>query len=121
MAGGAASRLFFRGPIPLGRSGGEPELVRDRAEAAGLEVVDLRTESPRLEFFDVGAMIYFLRKVIWIVPDFSVARYRDRLADLYRSIRENGPFVAHSSRVLVEARKPARASACCSGIRGGVT
>jgi SAM-dependent methyltransferase len=97
---------FFRGPLPLGRMGGEPELVRARAEVAGLDVVDLRSESLRLEFFDVGAMVYFLRKVIWIVPDFSVEKYRDRLADLHRLIEQEGRFVAHSRRVLIEARKP---------------
>jgi len=98
---------FFRGPLPLGRSGGEPELVRARAEAAGLEVVDLRSESLLVEFFDVGAMVYFLRKVIWIVPDFAVEKYRDRLADLHCLIERDGRFVAHSRRILIEARKPA--------------
>ncbi len=97
---------YFLGPIPLGRSGGEPELVRDGARAAGLEVVDLRSESLLVEFFDVGAVVYFLRKVIWIVPDFTVEKYRDRLVDLHRLIEREGRFVAHSRRLLVEARKP---------------
>lgn len=37
-----------------------------------------------MEFFDIGAIVYFLRKVIWTVPDFTVARYRDRRYDLHR-------------------------------------
>ncbi len=41
------------------------------AESAGLEVTDLRLESLRTEFFDIGAVIYFLRKVIWMVPGFT--------------------------------------------------
>jgi SAM-dependent methyltransferase len=53
---------FFLGPRPLGRGGREPEMARARAEKAGLEVVDLRTTELRMEFFDVGAMVYFLRK-----------------------------------------------------------
>jgi len=32
------------------------------------EAVDLRTARLRTEFFDVGAVVYFLRKVIWMVP-----------------------------------------------------
>jgi hypothetical protein len=63
-------------------------------------------ERLRVEFFDVGAVVYFLRKVVWTVPDFSVERYRDRLRELHRHIEAEGSFVAHSSRVLVEARKP---------------
>ncbi|RKT53694.1 class I SAM-dependent methyltransferase [Saccharothrix australiensis] len=99
---------FFLGPRPLGRSGREPEPARAGAEAAGLEVVDLRTAELRMEFLDVGAMVYFLRKVIWFVPDFTVEKYRDRLAALHERIQADGPFVAHSRRFLIEARKPAR-------------
>ncbi len=66
----------------------------------------MRMERLRLEFFDIGAVVYFLRKVIWMVPDFTVDRYRDRLRDLHAQIERDGPFVAHSARVLIEARKP---------------
>ena len=34
--------------------------------AAGLVVTDLRHERPRTEFYDVGAVVYFLRLVVWI-------------------------------------------------------
>jgi hypothetical protein len=76
------------------------------AEAAGLKVIDLRHESLTVEFFDVGALVHFLRKVIWTVPDFSVERYRDRLHDLHDDILRDGSFVSHSERVLLEAVMP---------------
>ncbi|MFF9560673.1 class I SAM-dependent methyltransferase [Streptomyces albus] len=98
---------FFLGPQPEARRRRRPEDERAEAEAAGLEVVDLRAERLRMEFFDVGAVVYFLRKVIWMVPGFTVARYRDRLRDLHERIETEGPFVAHSARFLIEARKPA--------------
>ena len=47
-----------------------------------------------------------LRKLSWLVPDFTVARYRDQLLELHRHIEAEGAFVTHSSRVLIEARKP---------------
>jgi hypothetical protein len=59
-----------------------------------------------MEFFDAGAMVYFLRKVIWFAPDFSVETYRDRLRALHDRIQADGPFTAYSRRFLVEARKP---------------
>ncbi|MET7461129.1 class I SAM-dependent methyltransferase [Nonomuraea sp. NPDC005501] len=94
---------FFLGP--LDGSGRDPERARAEAEAAGLTVVDLRAERLRMEFRDVGAVVYFLRKVIWIVPGFTVARHRARLRDLHERIEAEGPFVAHSSRFLIEARR----------------
>jgi SAM-dependent methyltransferase len=76
------------------------------ALAAGLEVVDLRHEDLRVEFFDVGAIVYFLRKVVWTVPGFTVERYRDKLAELHERIQTGGPIVSFSRRYFIEARKP---------------
>jgi len=62
---------FFLGPQPdTGHR--NPEVEATRARAAGLDVVDQRFERLRMEFFDVGAVVYLLRKVIWIVPGFTV-------------------------------------------------
>jgi SAM-dependent methyltransferase len=97
---------YFIGPQPEKWAEFHPDTVRAQATAAGLQIVDLRMERLRAEFFDIGAVIYFLRKVIWTVPDFTVQRYRDRLRELHERIEAEGPFVAHPTRVLVEARKP---------------
>jgi SAM-dependent methyltransferase len=98
---------YFLGPQPEAtRNGRHPDQARAGASAAGLEVVDLRTARLRIEFRDVGAVVWFLRKVIWMVPGFTVGAYRDRLRELHQLIETEGPFVAHSSRYLIEARKP---------------
>lgn len=76
---------YFVGPVqPSDRRHHDVEAAR--ARAAGLEVVQCRNERLRLEFFDVGAMVFFLRKVIWTVPDFTVDRYRRRLRELHDQI-----------------------------------
>ncbi|WP_043627104.1 class I SAM-dependent methyltransferase [Nonomuraea candida] len=94
---------YFLGPHEGGHR--DPGLAAAAAGAAGLKVVDLRSERLRMEFRDIGAVIYFLRKVIWIVPGFSVERHADRLRELHDRIEAEGPFVAHSSRFLIEARR----------------
>ncbi|MFC4335589.1 class I SAM-dependent methyltransferase [Salininema proteolyticum] len=98
---------YFLGPQPEARLGRRPEVEAAEAEEAGLDVVDLRTERLRVEFFDIGAVVYFLRKVVWMVPGFTVEGHRDRLRELHEKIQSEGPFVAHSSRTLIEARKRA--------------
>jgi SAM-dependent methyltransferase len=97
---------YFLGPQSRARSKRDPDVEAAAARAAGLEVVHVRTERLRMEFFDIGAVIYFLRKVIWTVPGFNVERYRDRLRELHEQIEAEGSFVAYSSRTLIEARKP---------------
>jgi SAM-dependent methyltransferase len=82
-----------------------PEQIRAAAEAAGFTVRDVRGERLRLEFFDVGAVSHFLRKVIWTVPDFTIEKYRDRLRAVHDEITGSGRFVSHATRVLIEAEK----------------
>ncbi|MGW1746326.1 methyltransferase domain-containing protein [Streptomyces sp. NPDC002092] len=98
---------YFLGPQPeASRSTRHPDHERAGAEAAGLEIVDLRAERLRIEFHDIAAVVHFLRKVIWMVPGFTVEAYEDRLRALHEQIEAEGPFVAHSTRHLFEARKP---------------
>ena len=97
---------FLMGPLPAS-SKREPALARLAAEAAGLAVHDLRQERLQTVFDDVGAVVYFLRLVVWIVPGFTVDRYRDGLEALHEQIERKGPFVAYATRFLIEARKPA--------------
>jgi hypothetical protein len=98
---------YFLGPQPDGvRSARHPDRERADAEAAGLDVVGLRAERLRVEFHDIGAVVHFLRKVVWMVPGFTVEAYEPRLRELHERIRADGPFVAHSTRHLFDARKP---------------
>ncbi|MDX3249418.1 class I SAM-dependent methyltransferase [Streptomyces sp. ME18-1-4] len=98
---------YFLGPQPDEVSSTRhPERERAGAEAAGLEIVDLRAERLRIEFHDIAAVVHFLRKVVWMVPGFTVEAYRPRLRALHERIEAEGPFVAHSTRHLIEARKP---------------
>ncbi|GJO45486.1 methyltransferase domain-containing protein [Mycobacterium marinum] len=99
-------REHFLGPRQHGGPDQYADRVRTEITGAGLEIVDMRIERLRVEFFDVGAVIYFLRKVIWFLPDFTVECYHDQLRALHNHIQSEGSFVTHSTRVLIEARKP---------------
>ena len=76
------------------------------ARDAGLTVTDLREFRGAMEFYDIAAVVCFLRKVVWTVPGFSVAAYRDRLRAVHERIEAAGSFRATSVRFLIEARKP---------------
>jgi SAM-dependent methyltransferase len=94
---------FLRGPIPEHQPDRDPRREVAHAEQAGLRVTDLRTTRCRMEFFDIGAVVWVLRKCVWWIPDFSVDRYRDKLLQLDDVIRDRGAFLAHSTRHLIEA------------------
>jgi SAM-dependent methyltransferase len=94
---------FFLGPLREHRQGRSPDLEAAAAERAGLRVTDLRTARCRMAFFDIGAVVWILRKCVWWVPDFTVEKYQAQLLELHARIVRDGPFVAHCSRHLIEA------------------
>jgi len=93
------------GPLP-DSTAREPRLAIEEAEAAGLVIHDLQEARLRAEFRDIGAIVWFLRLVVWTVPGFTVEGYRDELGALHEQIERDGSFVAHSTRFLIEASKP---------------
>ncbi|MEV5384102.1 methyltransferase domain-containing protein [Streptomyces sp. NPDC052721] len=100
---------YFLGPqSEQVRGGRAPERERADAEAAGLEVAGLRAERLRMEFHDIAAVVHFLRKVVWMVPGFTVGAYEPQLRALHERIEKEGPFVAYSARHLFDVRKPDR-------------
>ena len=104
---GSAFELIehFRGPLTEQRQGRDPvgELVA--ARDAGLSVEQLLTARCRMEFYDIGSVVWILRKCVWWVPDFSVEKYRLELFRLDAQMREGEPVVAHSTRHLLAARR----------------
>lgn len=105
---GSAAELIehFLGPLTPGESGRDPHHEAALARDAGLLVIDLRTARCRMEFYDVGAVVWILRKCVWWVPDFSVEKHLDKLLELDAQMRSGAPVVAHSTRHLIEARRP---------------
>ncbi len=96
---------FFLGPLPEQRQGRDPQQEAMNAEQSGLTVTSLRAGRCRMEFFDIGAVVWTLRKCVWWVPDFTLERYHGNLVELDTRIRSEGLFIAHSTRPLIEARR----------------
>jgi SAM-dependent methyltransferase len=95
---------YFLGPLPEERRGRDPERERAAAEQHGLVVERLDRARCRMEFHDIGAVVWILRKCVWWVPDFTVERYETTLRRLDEQRRGGEPFVAHSTRHLIDAR-----------------
>jgi SAM-dependent methyltransferase len=91
------------GPLPAPRD--TSLLIRAAATDVGLEVERLESAVLPAVFYDIAGVVYFLRKVIWTVPDFTVGAYLPQLERLHQQIELDGSFIAHSRRVLVVARR----------------
>jgi hypothetical protein len=82
-----------------------PEKYLPRLKAAGLEIVNHQDWSGELTFTDVGAIVYYLKAVPWLVPGFSVKSHLKYLLKLQSQL-ENGETLTFVARkYLIEARK----------------
>jgi SAM-dependent methyltransferase len=104
------------------RSGGDDELLRTFGRAThrgadfdlafavrqlrdvGFDIVRAEESDGTVRFFDVGAVVYYLRAIPWIVPNFDVEADRETLLRIHDTIKAEGWFGVASYRFLIEAR-----------------
>jgi SAM-dependent methyltransferase len=73
---------------------------------AGLTIVTAEDWSGVFTFMDVGAIVYYLKAVPWLVPGFSVATHLDGLLALQAELETRGELRFAAKKFLIEAQKP---------------
>jgi SAM-dependent methyltransferase len=76
-----------------------------RLAAAGLELLQGADWRGKLIFKDVGALVYYLKAIPWMVPGFSVERHFARLLLLQARLELEGELAYASMHYWVEARQ----------------
>jgi SAM-dependent methyltransferase len=82
-----------------------PEFFITRLIAAGLIIRTLKEWSGKMSFTDVGALVYYLKAVPWIVSGFSVDTHLKYLLSLQRQMEEEKTLTFTNRRYLIEACK----------------
>ena len=82
------------------------ENVVKEVHKVGLQIE--RAEEALLDshFYDIGAIVFFLKIIEWQIPDFTPEQYHKRLLAMHQHIKETGAFRAKAHRFLIQARKP---------------
>jgi len=83
-----------------------PEKYVPRLQAAGLTIVDAKEWRGKLAFTDIGAIVYYLKAVPWLVPGFSVERYLGSLLQLQDRLNAGEELAFSARKYLIEATKP---------------
>ena len=82
-----------------------PEKYLPRLKASGLKILKHQDWSGKLTFTDVGAIVYYLKAVPWLVPGFSVTSHLEHLLKLQNQL-ENGEALTFVARkYMIEAKK----------------
>jgi SAM-dependent methyltransferase len=74
-------------------------------EAAGFQLARAEEELLDSIFYDIGAIVFYLKVIAWQIPDFSLEKYEARLRALHRMLDRQGAFFATAHRYLIEAQK----------------
>ena len=80
--------------------------ARQELERAGFEILQAQEEFPESNFYDIGAVVYYLKAIPWQVEGFEPGQYRQGLARIDEIIRREGKLVTHQHNFLIEARRP---------------
>ena len=83
-----------------------PDRYVPRLAEAGLDIVNVLTWTGHVTFTDVGALVYYLRAVPWLVPGFSVATHVDSLLRLQHRLDAGEAALTFPTRLyLIEAKR----------------
>ncbi len=74
-------------------------------EKAGFKMLFAKEEFPRVEFMDIGAVVYLAKIIEWEFPDFSVEHCFDKLCDMYNEFLKVGKITTHQHRFVIAAYK----------------
>ncbi|MGD6793087.1 class I SAM-dependent methyltransferase [Metabacillus indicus] len=72
---------------------------------AGFDVLFAKEEYPPQRFYDIGALIYYLKAIPWQVPDFIPDLFKERLLAIHNDMAEKGFFEVKQHRFVVKAEK----------------
>jgi SAM-dependent methyltransferase len=90
-----------------------PEATLDkyvpRLKQAGLKIIDTQDWSGHLIFTDVGAIVYYLKTLPWLVPSFSVETHLKYLLALQEQLESEKLLSFVDRKYLIEACKESSA------------
>jgi SAM-dependent methyltransferase len=81
------------------------DFVSGKLKAVGFEILDGRDWRGHAHYLDVGALVYDLKAIPWLVPGFSVDGYLETLWRLQRRLETEGTLSFQRSLFLIKARK----------------
>ncbi|TLS38169.1 class I SAM-dependent methyltransferase [Pseudalkalibacillus caeni] len=72
---------------------------------AGFEILKAQEQFPNTRYYDIGALVYYLKAIPWQVTDFTIDRYFNRLKSIHELIEKDGYLDIPSHRFLIIAKK----------------
>ncbi|PGX14620.1 class I SAM-dependent methyltransferase [Bacillus sp. AFS033286] len=68
----------------------------------GFTILEEKEEFPFQRFYDIGAIVYYLKAIPWQIPDFTVEGYYEELYRIHEIILQMGYFDVRQHRFIIK-------------------
>lgn len=92
-------------PMPREYADWELDFAADQLLECGFHIMEKQEAAPVQRFYDIGALVYYLKTIPWQVPDFTVERYREALWQIHLEIEQHGFWEVKQKRFIMAAVK----------------
>ena len=92
-------------PEHLGYREWHMEQACSELQTAGFTILEKQEAFIETKFYDVGAIVYYLKAIPWQVEDFTVEKYSKQLVNLHQKIQKEGFLSVQSHRFFIMAQK----------------
>ncbi|MES5866055.1 methyltransferase domain-containing protein [Bacillus cereus group sp. RP32] len=69
----------------------------------GFTILEEKEEFPFQRFYDIGAIVYYLKAIPWQIADFTVERYYEELYRIHEIMLQKGYFDVKQHRFIIKA------------------
>lgn len=92
-------------PMPVDYAGWELDRAVLQLEQCGFRILEQREAAPAQRFYDIGALVYYLKTIPWQVPDFKEQQFREQLMDIHMEMEQHGFWEVQQKRFVILAVK----------------
>lgn len=81
------------------------ETAISKLNEVGLKIIEQKEDMVKTRFYDIGAIVFYLKAIPWQVPDFTVEKYFEGIKEIDKLIQKEGYIDFTCHRFLVIANK----------------
>ncbi|KAF0360616.1 sam-dependent methyltransferase [Gigaspora margarita] len=96
---------LLNAPEYLGRREWNLEHACNELENIGFDILAKEEAFIETKFYDVGAIVYYLKVAPWQIEDFSIEKYSEQLINLHHLIQKEGYISVRSHRFFIVAKR----------------
>ncbi|KEK22538.1 class I SAM-dependent methyltransferase [Bacillus gaemokensis] len=80
------------------------ETALNEIQQNGLTILKCKEEFPIQRFYDIGALVYYLKAIPWQIPNFDTETYINELYNIHQLILQKGYFDVRQHRFFIKAK-----------------